>query len=150
MAAAMVLPNVGADVVCQDLIPSLLPCLTYLTAPGPAQLGPGCCSATLSIAEIALQSQADLQGVCTCFKSVADSGAFHINFGNAKAITKLCNLPVNIPIDPSVDCRTITLPKTPPSSVSFPAPALAPSPVPSQVFDELSPVPSQVFDELFR
>ncbi|XP_047321093.1 non-specific lipid-transfer protein 1-like [Impatiens glandulifera] len=133
--AAMVLPNVGADVVCQDLIPSLLPCLTYLTAPGPAQPSPGCCSATSSIAEIALQSQANLQGVCTCFKSVADSGSFQINFGNAKAITKLCNLPLNIPIDSSVDCTTLTLPKTPPSSVSVSVPV--PSPVPSQVFDEL-------------
>ncbi|XP_047321021.1 non-specific lipid-transfer protein 3-like [Impatiens glandulifera] len=135
--AAMVLPNIGADVVCQDLIPSLLPCLNYLTAPGPAQPGPGCCSATLSIAEIALQSQANLQGVCTCFKSVADSGSFQINFGNAKAITKLCNLPVNIPIEPSVDCTALTLPKTPPSLVHAPTPALSPSSVPSQDFDEL-------------
>ncbi|XP_047321097.1 non-specific lipid-transfer protein-like [Impatiens glandulifera] len=103
--AAIVLP-IDADVVCQDIIPSLLPCLTYLTTPGPAQPSPSFCSATVSIAEIALQSQADLQGVCTCFKSVADSGSFQINFGNAKAITKLCNLPLNIPIDPNVDCKT--------------------------------------------
>ncbi|XP_047306158.1 non-specific lipid-transfer protein 3-like [Impatiens glandulifera] len=135
MAAILVLPSVGADIVCQDLIPTLLLCLTYLTAPGPAQPGPGCCSATLSISEIALQSQADLQGVCTCFKSVADSGTFQINFGNAKAITKVCNLPVDIPIDASVDCTTLTIPKSPPSLVSVPA--LAPSLVPSQVFDEL-------------
>ncbi|XP_047321091.1 non-specific lipid-transfer protein 4-like [Impatiens glandulifera] len=120
--ATIIIAPIAADINCQDLVPTLLPCLGYLTAVGPGTPSDGCCSATLSIANLAIQSQPNLQGVCVCLESVATSSTFQINMDNAKALSKLCKLPIDIPISTTIDCATLTLPKSPPSAIATSAP----------------------------
>ncbi|CAI0542271.1 unnamed protein product [Linum tenue] len=82
----------------------LLPCLPFLTkqvTTPPAQ----CCS-NVKLLNDEANTAAIRQQLCKCFKPAAIS--YHVDPAVAKALPGLCRVSVPVPIDPKIDCNTIS------------------------------------------
>ncbi|XP_027155908.1 non-specific lipid-transfer protein-like [Coffea eugenioides] len=113
--ALIVRPSKAFD--CIGAQQELIPCLSYLQAADPTP-SIECCSGAQDVANSANSSKDDLQSACQCLKSAAQTYpdikrekcstkiAFFsdINYDNAKQLPALCNVNLNITIDPNIDC----------------------------------------------
>ncbi|CAI0542272.1 unnamed protein product [Linum tenue] len=93
-----------APVTCPGALLQLLPCLPFLTkqvTTPPAQ----CCS-NVKLLNDEANTAAIRQQLCKCFKPAAIS--YHVDPAVAKALPGLCRVSVPVPIDPKIDCNTIS------------------------------------------
>lgn len=91
---------------CISTLQELLPCVPYLlsVAPRPSIQ---CCSGTQDVANLANLSKPNLRSTCECLKNAARAYP-NINYGNARRLPALCNVKLNITIDPNIDCNRYT------------------------------------------
>ncbi|CAL1403442.1 unnamed protein product [Linum trigynum] len=93
-----------AAVTCPGALLQLLPCLPFLTkqvASPPAQ----CCS-NVKLLNDEANTAAIRQQLCKCFKPAAIT--YKVDPAVAKALPGLCRVNVPVPIDPKIDCNTIS------------------------------------------
>ncbi|XP_071933316.1 non-specific lipid-transfer protein-like [Coffea arabica] len=101
--ALIVRPSKAFD--CIGAPQELIPCLSYLQAADPTP-SIECCSGAQDVANSANSSKDDLQSACQCLKSAAQTYP-DINYDNAKQLPALCNVNLNITIDPNIDCTKL-------------------------------------------
>ncbi|RHN67653.1 putative plant lipid transfer protein/Par allergen [Medicago truncatula] len=92
------------DVSCPSALFSLLPCLPFLQGVGPATPTSYCCAGITDLNQKANTTQIR-RDVCNCLKPAASR--FGVNPDRLKQLPTLCNITLNVPFDPSVDCNTV-------------------------------------------
>jgi len=91
------------DVSCSSTLFSLLPYLPFLQCVGPATPTSYCCAGANDLNQKANTTQL-CRDVCNCLKPAASR--FGVNPDRSKQLPQLCNITLNVPFDPSVDCNT--------------------------------------------
>ncbi|KEH16901.1 Lipid transfer protein [Medicago truncatula] len=92
------------DVSCTSALFLLLPCLPFLQGAGPATPTSYCCVGANDLNQKADSTQSR-RDVCNCLKPAASR--FGVKFDRSTQLPKLCNITLNVPFDPSVDCNTV-------------------------------------------
>ncbi|RHN67657.1 putative plant lipid transfer protein/Par allergen [Medicago truncatula] len=91
------------DVSCPSALFSLLPCLPFWQGVGPATPTSYCCAGITDLNQKANTTQIR-RDVCNCLKPAASR--FGVNPDRSKQLPTLCNITLNVPFDPTVDCNT--------------------------------------------
>ena len=91
------------DVSCSSALFSLLPCLPFLQGVGPATPTSYCCAGANDLNQKADTTQIR-RDVCNCLKPAASR--FGVKSDRSRQLPQLCNITLNVPFDPSVDCNT--------------------------------------------
>ncbi|KAL3521903.1 hypothetical protein ACH5RR_014737 [Cinchona calisaya] len=102
MVLAFLIVRPAKSFDCINAQIELIPCLSFLQAADPTPSFE-CCSGAQDVANNANSSKDNLQSACECLKSAAQTYP-DINFDSAKNLPALCNISLNITIDPNIDC----------------------------------------------
>ncbi|KAK7287101.1 hypothetical protein RIF29_00142 [Crotalaria pallida] len=97
------IPFAYGAIPCGQVELTVSPCLGYIRGLG-GPVPPPCCN-TLRTLNNQAKSTPDRQGVCRCFKSVAQTIP-GINFGIVGGIPRKCGINLPYKISPSIDCNT--------------------------------------------
>nr|XP_043611560.1 non-specific lipid-transfer protein-like [Erigeron canadensis] len=96
--------HVEAQVSCDQIVIKLINCESFLFGYSNVP-GVQCCASAQDVVQQANASKEVLKATCRCLKAAAQ--AMPVNLSNAAQLTQSCNLNLNIPISPSVDCDSL-------------------------------------------
>ncbi|XP_021294985.1 non-specific lipid-transfer protein 1-like [Herrania umbratica] len=88
---------------CQQALTELSPCGPFLRDMAPSPAAP-CCTAVSDVNAAASTTQAR-RDLCECFEK--NASAYGVKPEKAKLLPGLCGVTVPVPIDPTVNCKTI-------------------------------------------
>nr|CAD1839550.1 unnamed protein product [Ananas comosus var. bracteatus] len=95
----------GSGVSCSDAVNKLIPCGSFLVGTGPAKPSARCCQSAQGLQQMAT-TVAKRRALCQCLKQSGPS--FGVRPERAKLLPSACNLQLNIPVSPNVDCNQIS------------------------------------------
>lgn len=101
-ASSVPVPPVSPeDFTCKNVTTAIAPCVEFLTGTGDAP-SPNCCRGVKRVADMG-DTKADRQAICKCLKSQAERIPT-LDPKRASELPKKCNMTVDEPISPDVDC----------------------------------------------
>ncbi|CAI0382884.1 unnamed protein product [Linum tenue] len=93
-----------AEVKCNQVVQSLIPCIPYLTTVGSgATPSAGCCDGVRKLKKMA-QSPGDKRATCECVKQAAGKYSQGIKPEVAAQLPKLCAVEISVSISKDTDC----------------------------------------------
>ncbi|CAL1384041.1 unnamed protein product [Linum trigynum] len=108
LVAAAARPAV-AEVQCNKVVQSLIPCIPYLTAiGGGAKPSAGCCDGVRNLKKMAQSSPDDKRATCECVKQAAGKYSQAIKPEVAAQLPKLCAVEISVPISKDTDCSKLS------------------------------------------